>query len=41
MGKALLGYLIYDAFVGSDHELACVWTSVCDVGFKTILLPLL
>ena len=41
MGKALLGYLIYDAFVGSDHKLACIWTSVCDIGFKTILLLLL
>ena len=35
MGKALLGYLIYDAFVGSDHKLACIWTRVWDVSFKT------
>ena len=35
-GKSLLCGLIYDAFVGLDHKLACIWTSVCDVGFKTI-----
>ena len=41
MGKALLCGLIYDVFVGLDHKLACIWTSVCDDCFKTILLPLL
>ena len=41
MGKALLGYLIYDAFVGLDHKPICIKTSVYDDGFKTILFPLL
>ena len=41
IGKALLCGLIYDAFVGLDHKLACIWTSVCDDDFKTIFLPLL
>ena len=41
VGKALLCGLIYDAFVGLDHKLACIWTSMCDDGFKTILLLLL
>ena len=40
VGNALLCCLTYDAFVGLDHKLACIWTSVCDDGFKTILLPL-
>ena len=40
-GKALLCCLTYHAFVGLDHKLACIWTRVCDVSFKTILLPLL
>ena len=34
VGKALLCGLTYDAFVGLDHELACIWTSVCDDGLK-------
>ena len=29
VGKALLYCLTSDAFVGLDHELACIWTSVC------------
>ena len=41
IGKVILCDLIYDAFVGLDHKLACIWTSVCDDGFKTIFLPLL
>ena len=41
VGKALLCCLIYDTFVGLDHKLACILTSVCDDGFKIILLPLL
>ena len=41
VGKALLCGLTYDAFVGLYHELACILTSVCDDGFKTILLSLL
>ena len=39
--KAILCDLIYDAFVGLEHKLTCIWTSVCNDGFKTILLPLL
>ena len=36
MDKALLSYLISHAFVGMDHELACIWTRVCNVSLKTI-----
>ena len=42
VGKALLCGLTYDASVGLDHKLACIWNKcVCDGGFKTILLSLL
>jgi hypothetical protein len=39
MGVVLLCHLIWVAFVRDDPELACIWTT-CDVGFKTMLLPL-
>jgi hypothetical protein len=39
MGMVFLCCLIYDTFVRDDPELACIWT-MCDVGFKTMLLSL-
>jgi hypothetical protein len=39
MCMVLLCYRILVAFVGDDPELACIWTT-CDVGLKTMLLPL-
>jgi hypothetical protein len=39
IGVVLLCCLTYDAFVGDDPKLACIWT-MCDVSFKTMLLPL-
>jgi hypothetical protein len=39
MGLVYLCCLIYDAFIGDDPELACIWT-MCDVGFKTMLFLL-
>ena len=41
--RARLFYVVLPMmlFVGLDHKLACIWKRVCDVSFKTILLPLL
>ena len=37
IGKALLCCLMYDTFVGLDHKLACIRTSVGEDGFKNYI----